>query len=517
MHSFLKGGYMQTQLKKLHYPKKVAFSVREDHVFSWRFIAVLTLMGCIAVTVLFNLLPVDHDTLTLYWFFPVSLLLASQLYFGLHFTQQFEIKLLLVFFAWGCATVVLNYGRAQLVDSYEWFATISTAIFLCFSLSYAFEKEGAMRVLKLLALVSLVAAVLLSVASLIAVYAEDIAAKAPSIFEGINIYGGRLYIDNHPNRSAPSPALGVILAGILLVDTKKTWVRVLIVLGAVVCFVPLSLTVSRTAILGAGLAVAFEVALVLRQTLKGRIHAALRVCLSLLVAAVALFAFYKGSEMVAQLSNTALAWQEAAAVTIQVAPETTSLAQESEAFAGPVVNDTVVVEPNTEGAAPAGPLTEEKVITRDFSDAASFNGRTEIWLGVWNGIMENPTILLVGTGPKVASEVIAPYFPQNSPIGIFHNSLVGLLVAHGLPALVLALTFLVLAAFASIRISFGKKFDQPLAVQLLPAVLLFTVTEGMMEDFLFTSTTFNIVWIWFMIAAGFTFCFSREMLAEPKS
>ena len=68
-------------------------------MFSWRFIAALTLMGCIAVTVLFNLLPVDHDTLTLYWFFPVSLLLASQLYFGLHFTRHFEIKLLLLFLA----------------------------------------------------------------------------------------------------------------------------------------------------------------------------------------------------------------------------------------------------------------------------------------------------------------------------------------------------------------------------------------------------------------------------------
>ena len=515
MHSFLKGGYMQTQLKKLHYPKKVAFSVREDHVFSWRFIAVLTLMGCIAVTVLFNLLPVDHDTLTLYWFFPVSLLLASQLYFGLHFTQQFEIKLLLVFFAWGCTTVVLNYGRAQLVDSYEWFATTSTAIFLCFSLPYAFEKEGAMRVLKLLALVSLVAAVLLSLASLIAVYAKDIAAKAPSVFEGISIHGGRLYIDNHPNRSAPSPALGVILAGILLVDTKKAWKRVLIVLGAVVCFVPLSLTVSRTAILGAGLAVAFEVALVLRQTLKGRIRTALRVSISLVVAVVALFAFYKGSEIVAQLSNTVLARQETAAVITQVAPKTTRLPQESEAPTESVANDTAVVETNTEVAALAEPLNEKEVITRDFSDAATFNGRTEIWLGFWNGIMENPKILLVGTGPMKASEVMAPYFPPNSPIGIFHNSLVGVLVANGLPALVLALAFLVLVAFASIRISFGKKSDQPMAVRLLPAVLLFTVIEGMMEDFLFTSTAFNIVWIWFMIAAGFTFYFSREMPEKP--
>ena len=76
------------------------------------------------ITVLFNLLPIDHNTLLLFWFFPVSLLLASQLYFGLRVMRYFEIKLLLLFLVWGCVTVVLNYGRAQLVDSFGWFASI---------------------------------------------------------------------------------------------------------------------------------------------------------------------------------------------------------------------------------------------------------------------------------------------------------------------------------------------------------------------------------------------------------
>ena len=137
---------MQTQPKKILYPKKGSFSLREDHMFSWRFVAMMTLMGCIVVTVLFVLLPVDHDTLTLYWFFPVSLVLASQLYFELRFTQLYEIKLLLLFLAWGCITIVLNYSRAQLVDSYEWFATICTAIFLCFSLPYAFDMTREERI-----------------------------------------------------------------------------------------------------------------------------------------------------------------------------------------------------------------------------------------------------------------------------------------------------------------------------------------------------------------------------------
>ncbi|MEZ4628304.1 MAG: hypothetical protein R2912_09575 [Eubacteriales bacterium] len=39
-----------------------------------------------------------------------------------------------------------------------------------------------------------------------------------------------------------------------------------------------------------------------------------------------------------------------------------------------------------------------------------------------------------------------------------------------------------------------QKDGLPLVVKLLPAVLLFTVAEGMMED-LFTSVPLNIVWI----------------------
>lgn len=42
-------------------------------------------MGCIVTEILFNIMPIDHDTLRMYWFFPVSLMLLTQLYFALRF------------------------------------------------------------------------------------------------------------------------------------------------------------------------------------------------------------------------------------------------------------------------------------------------------------------------------------------------------------------------------------------------------------------------------------------------
>ena len=480
--------------------KANTLSLRENGAFSWRFAAVLSLMGCIAIEVLFNLLPIDHNTLLLYWFFPASLLLFSQLYTSRRVTKNFEIKLLAAFLAWGVVTVFSNHSRAHMVDSYLWFASACAAIFLCFGIAYAFEQEQAKRVLMWIIVSMLIVAVLLSLLSLIAVFAKEIAEKFPSVFEGVSIAGGRLSIDTHPNRSAPAPALGIILAGILLANTKKGWKKALLILAALICYIPLAQTVSRTAILGAGIAIAFEIFLALRDVLNGRMHTILRWGICALAAAAVVIVFYKGADVTVQACNTILA--QGAAAQTEALPEASSTAEQTPAL--PAATSTTQ-EPSTLQTNE----TADAVVSRDLSDADSFNGRTDIWLGVWNGLQKNPDIFAIGTGPWIASEVMAPYFPAESPIGIFHNSLVGTLVSFGVPGLLLSLAVLAVAADGSLRLSFGKKQVQPLAVRMLPAVLLFAVAEGMMEDFLFATNSLNIVWIWFMIAAGFILRLNR--------
>lgn len=445
----------------------------------WRIVALLSLVGCIFCEVLFNLLPIDHDTLLLYWFYPAALLLASQMIFQERITKHLPIKLLLVTLLWSSATVVLNFRRAQLVDSYTWFAAATTALFLCFSISYAYHKKELERLLALLAGATLLAVTLLSAAGLIAVFFEPIAAKLPSVFEGIGIWEGRLSLDTHPNRSAPAPALGVVLSILIFAADKKLWRRLAALLCGIICLVTLSLTVSRTAILAAGLAAGFMALVLLEDALRPRMHAIFRWCVCALAAVLVIFAVYQGAVLTAQACNTMIDRQQAS--TAQQERETTSI--------------TAVAE-------------------RDLSDADSFNGRTDIWRGVFRGIQENPKILVFGTGPKMASEVMAPYFPPESPVGIFHNSLVGALVAYGVVGILLILAFLVLVAVAALRLSFGKQAAHPLALRLLPAVLLFAFAEGMMEDFLFANLSLNIVCVWFMIAAGLVL---RQTGKEPKA
>jgi len=290
-------------------PKKrlsLPIPLRENGVLSWRFLAALTLIGCVVTEILFNIMPIDHDTLLMYWFFPVSLVLLTQLYFGLRFTKHREIRFLLVYLAWMCLTVLLNRNRAHLVEAYPWFMCVITVLFLCFSLPYAFDQKTASRVMTALAVATVLAVAFLSIVSLLSVYTNWFSGMFPSFSEGIFFDGGRLRIDNHPNRSAPAQAVAVILIGYLLARSRKRWQRVAWVLCGVLCYIPLALTVSRTGIIGAGLAIGFEVYLVLREVLKPRMKTVLRVFLCAIAACVSLVAIYEGAELV--VGSTTRIW-----------------------------------------------------------------------------------------------------------------------------------------------------------------------------------------------------------------
>ena len=245
----------QTQSKKRI---SLPIPLKEKGVLSWRFLAVLTLIGCVATEILFNIMPIDHDTLLAFWFFPMSLVLLTQLYFGLRFTKHWEIRFLLVYLAWMCLTIVLNRSRAHLVAAYPWFMCTITVLFLCFSLPYAFDQKTAERVMTALAVTTVVAVVFLSIVCLLTVYTNWFAQMFPSFSEGILFDEGRLRIDNHPNRSAPAQAVAVILVGYLLARSKKRWHRVVWVICGVLCYIPLALTVSRTGIIGVGFVLGFE-------------------------------------------------------------------------------------------------------------------------------------------------------------------------------------------------------------------------------------------------------------------
>jgi len=458
----------------------------EGGVFSWRFLAVLTLAVCVAFEAMQYLVPLDGATPLLYLFYPASLIVFGLLAHECRYLEYPEVRFLLLFMLWMCAMIVLNRSRAHIVDSYEWFASACVTAFLCFSLPYAFQKEGATRVLTILAATALAAVTLLSMVGLISVFAENVAERMPTLFSGFGFYSGRLTLDNNPNRSAPYCAVALVLAGYLLVRLKKTLPRVLVSIGGVICFVTLALTDSRTAIIAASVAIGFEVFILGNVWLpriawmkKARASLRVVICIALMFAATA--AFFMGAELV------------------------------KTAYSAYSAKEHVPVEAVAENAPPQEADGAPDLLARDIADMESMNIRLDIWTGVLKGLAENPRILAFGTGPAMASKVMSPYFPEGSPIGIFHNSLLGTLVSFGVVGLLFALAFLLIVAVAAVRFSLGQLTDAAtLAVRLLPAMLLFTVLESMMEDFLFASWSLNMTWIWFMFSAGFVLRYLRS-------
>jgi O-antigen ligase len=66
---------------------------------------------------------------------------------------------------------------------------------------------------------------------------------------------------------------------------------------------------------------------------------------------------------------------------------------------------------------------------------------------------------------------MSPYFPVNSPVGLFHNSLVAVLVSFGVIGLLLTVVLLGFIAVSAVKLSFGKQFQSmPLAMRMLPPV-----------------------------------------------
>lgn len=454
-------------------------------ICSWKCWAVFVLVLCFFVQIFRYILPIEIDNFLFYFFCPASIGIFALLLYTCPYVKYPEVKLLGSLAVWMVLTIVFNRARAPIVLSNIWLCKLCLTTFLCFSLPYAFCLNDVRKTAASLAVAMVGFISVLCILGLFSVLAKEIPPNIRSYFDGLEIRAdGRLGLNSHPNTGAAISGIALPLTGYLLVQTKRLPAKLVLLFGGIICYVTLSLTDSRTGIISTSIAIGLEAFLAANVILRKRKHALLRIALSAVAACLVTIALYHGTALVRCGYN-----QYAAIASVSTGKEDAK-------------NDgmAAVDDASHEQDSPAPP-----VISRDLSDADSFNGRTDIWIGVLSGLFENPDILAIGTGPSVAGEVMAPYFPEGSPIGIFHNSFLGVLVAFGVPGLALLLILMILLMIKSLRLTFMDLSNpDTLAVRMMPAVLLFTVTESMMEDFLFVSSL-NVVWVWFMFSAGFVF------------
>lgn len=431
-----------------------------------------------------------------YLLYPASIGSLALLIYTRSYTKYPEVRLLGAFFAWTLLVIGLNMSRADGALSSEWFYSLCAACFLCFSLPYAFENGEQRRIVSILALITVLLSAALCALAVSFVVTGSVIEMHTGIEGALGIGAdGRLWMFCHPNAAAPICGIGAILSFYLFFTFPARRIRYALFLSFLVCLVALALTDSRAGTLATTLALGAELFFVLSARCFSSVKRLSRVLLAVVLSVAVMALLYQGTSWIRQGYNAYVSARQTESVVAETAP--------SGALTAP------------DGTAQEQPQTQA-ISSRDLSDFNNFNGRTAIWSATLRGLVENPSILVTGTTPLIAGERMTPYFPAEAPRGNFHNSFLAILVSFGLPGLLLILAFVVLLAVRSIQLIVRGLFDaQQLHARLLTSVLVFALGESMMEQFLFVDGMPSVVWVWFLLAAGFTFCFSRANAAAP--
>ena len=444
-------------------------------LLSWQLPASIAFVCCIVISVYHFFAPLYSNMLLAFVLFPASMGVLALLLYTRPYFKYAEVRIMTALFVWMMIGLILNNWRLKNALTSPWFYCVCASTFLCFSLPYAFDKETLKKALSVFAVVMLVCAAALCAAGLYVVLSG---CAVPEAITNLGKFGisseGRLYLLVHPNTVAPICGTAILLSGYLFTRTRKWFLKVFLIFGIVLFYCTMALTDSRTGIFSTSIGVALEIFLFANVSFTRIKHSFARVLISAVAALLILCAFVIGISLVRAAYNGYVASAETAA-------ETAASAKTAETAA-------------------------EEAASRGMTNADTFSGRTDIWLGTLKGLSEHPDLLLTGATPLLSSSIMAQYFPKGSPVGNFHNTYLASLVSFGIPGVVVILAFLVLLAIASAKLSFTNLKDaDSLGVRLMPALLLFALPETMMEAFLFVEISLNVIWVWFLFTAGFVF------------
>lgn len=476
------------------------FPLNQRSVLSWKFVGIIAFVVCLIIATYQVYFEKNSDMLLIYVLYPVSIALLALLVYTKKILKCVEAKLMGAYLAWIIIVLFLNNYRVSNALSSTWFYCTCVTSFICFGLPYAFSSNEIDRLVRIIAAVTVISVTTLCTIGLISVFTgwvPPIAIIEQGQFGIMN--DGRLHLIWHPNSIAPMCGIA-ILVSILLLKREKRWLsKMFLSTSLIICYLALALTDSRAGILSLCIAL-FLVFFLYSNVILNKVRKSIyRITLSVALGLVCVFLVFIGTSVV----HKAVSYLLSARAVITISADS-SIEAETQPQTDSLSNDKPEKINNPDDSM-------NIASTRGLSDFSTFNGRIDIWAGVIRGLKEHPDILITGTTPLKSGEIIGPYFPANAPAGNIHNSYLGVLVSFGAPGLAILVIFLVMLAKASIRLSFTKLTNKKtLEVRIIPAILLLTLAEGMMEVFLFVEWSLNYVWIWFLFSAAIVFRISRN-------
>ena len=292
--------------------------------------------------------------------------------------------------------------------------------------------------------------------------------------------GARAFLMMHPNYSARVFLIGIAFCLGFFFQTSKKSLRALLPVAAVLQFLALSLTNTRSVIPFACLLFGGTVFFVIfkgtpKQFLLGFI-AALAVTAALLLAYLGLFQWNSDRLYAAQCqSQTSEDIRDGASsditdpirvpvMTLSAAPVRGSITTLAAAPVAAASSAPVVVSVNT--------LLSEGGQHTLAQDMHNLNGRTTIWRAALQGLKEDPMILIRG------ADSIDALIGHTGGLHL-HNAWLQTLFQLGLPAFVISLIFTVQAIWTGLYLLFSSKADlwKKIIAMLLLCLLVSAVSE----------------------------------------
>ena len=314
--------------------------------------------------------------------------------------------------------------------------------------------------------------------------------------------GARANVLRHPNVTACYFMIGIGFTAYLWCQTEKKTIKALMVFLAVVQFVAMALTNSRTIIL---LTCAFFCGIVFFKLEKRNW---VQLLAALLVAVAVLVGMFWTSGKIYAFHNDMLREKISAHLELnQEEPLPQPELESEETVASVEQEQEEPIEQKQEEATLNLNYREENgevvLITQSGQntlavDMWTLNGRTSIWKSALQALRDGPSFPLWGTA--YVGTVISAY--NYFPVAHAHNAWIETLMRLGVPGLLFALVFTVMAVRDIIVILWNERFE--LWKKVIALLALCLLGAGFLEPYLFiTQMEFHVTNFVFFICLGY--------------
>ena len=429
-----------------------------------------------------------------FWY-PVlgAALMTCYICFGLK-NNSLEEKVIVAFCVWLVISRILNGDWFLSTDGMVIFDIALSCMFLTVGLVLPDEKRR--KVLDVFAIVSVL---IFTFGAILGIYTSITGNIIPNpLYESdmCSLSENRLYIfDNNANTSGCWMFICIFFLVYLFFRHKNPFARILVVLTAMVDYVALALTASRSSMLGCAVCTAMLVALVAFKYLKVKKtgYKVLTLAVALCVAGPLCYTGFSGARHLVGIA--AVNYTESRQADEVYAQESSSRPAYSTACLSSFIDLSAEVDENDD-------IYKDN---RGFSDS----GRLPIYEAGITSLKDEPARLFRGCLYDDVMKTSWPYLTRE--YAHMHNSYLQVLHFTGIPGFLLVIAFSVLLAIRALKLFFSENEKADMAVKSLVLFLPGFLIYNMLETSMFALQDFRSISLFLIAGAVIAYTYDYEI------